>query len=126
MLLELNEVLLKRHGFKDVWKLQKKDENSLAITILGQRLDEIDQIQDLKLRWLELFRGVLAGNIFDSGATAVQDIIKDNQNFGLNDALLKIPQRPWLIDSFDQFMKRLENVIAQQCSCVAQVILFSF
>lgn len=110
MLLELNEQLLKKHGFDDVWKSQKQIENSNATLLLKQRLEQIEQIDDFKLRWEELFRGVLAGNIFDSGATAVQEILNDNQNFGLQDALQKIPERPWLIDSFEQFIKRLENV----------------
>lgn len=110
MLLELNEQLLKKHGFDDVWKSQKQTENSNATLLLKQRLEQIEQIDDFKLRWEELFRGVLAGNIFDSGATAVQEILNDNRNFGLHDALQKIPERPWLIDSFDHFIKRLENV----------------
>lgn len=111
MLLEINEQLLQKHGFDDVWKSQKQIENSRAIKILKKRLEEIDQIEDFTERWEEIFRGVLAGNIFDSGATAVQELLNHNQDFGLNDALQKIPERPWLIDSFDQFAKRLEAVM---------------
>lgn len=111
MLLELNEMILKKFGFKDIYKSQKQIENSQAIKVLNKRLRQIDQIKDESERWLELFRGVLAGNIFDSGATAVQEILSANQSFGLDDALGKIPERPWLIDSFEQFMQRLENVI---------------
>lgn len=82
---------------------------------MHKRLKEVDQIEESgddvnRKRWAELFRGVLAGNIFDSGATAVQDILNENHNFGLHDALQKIQSRPWLIDSFDQFMIRLEEV----------------
>jgi uncharacterized protein with ATP-grasp and redox domains len=111
MLLELNEKLLKKYGFEDVWKLQKHIENFTAITLLSRRLKEIDEIEDNRQRWYELFRGVLAGNIFDSGATAVQELLQNNENFGLQDALQKIPARPWLIDSFDAFIIRLENVM---------------
>jgi uncharacterized protein with ATP-grasp and redox domains len=110
MLLELNEAILVKYGFRDVWKKQKEMENFAAVKFLSKRLEDIDQIKDSRQRWEELFRGVLAGNIFDSGATAIQKIIKDNENFGLNDALQKIPDRPWLIDSFDDFVKRLDNV----------------
>lgn len=113
MLLELNELLLKKHDFKDVWKAQKSAENLRALKVLHKRLAEIDRIDDYRKRWEELFRGVLAGNIFDSGATAVREILTDNIDFGLDDALVKIPQRPWLIDSFEQFMKRLDNVRLQ-------------
>jgi uncharacterized protein with ATP-grasp and redox domains len=110
MLLELNENLLKQYGFKDVWRAQKHVENYTAVTLLSQRLAEIDEITDTRKRWEELFRGVLAGNIFDSGATAVQELLQNNENFGLRDALQKIPERPWLIDSFDAFLTRLDNV----------------
>lgn len=114
-MLELNEELLKKYGFKDVWKIQKEVENSGALKILHKRLKEVDNINDSyhgvnRKKWEELFRGVLAGNIFDSGATAVQDLLADNEKFGLRDALQRIQSRPWLIDSFEQFMKRLENV----------------
>lgn len=79
--------------------------------MVKQRFQEIDKFEDFHRRWSELFRGVLAGNIFDSGATAVQEILKENEHFGLDDAIQKIPQRPWLIDSLDLFMERLETVI---------------
>lgn len=78
--------------------------------MIKQRLQEIDRIEEDNKRWSELFRGVLAGNIFDSGATAVQEILKENEHFGLEDAIQKIPERPWLIDSLDLFMERLETV----------------
>lgn len=110
MLLELNEKLLMKYGFKDVWCVQKREENYAAVTLLPKRLAEIDEITDTRKRWEELFRGVLAGNIFDSGATAVQELLQNNENFGLHDALQKIPERPWLIDTFDEFLVRLEKV----------------
>jgi len=115
ILLQLNEQLLQKHGFIDVWRSQKQIENSLALSKLHVRLKEVDEIEAglneriNRRRWEELFRGVLAGNIFDSGATAVQDILSENEHFGLQDALKKIQERPWLIDCFDDFMKRLEN-----------------
>lgn len=84
--------------------------------MVQQRFQEIDKIEDFNKRWSELFRGVLAGNIFDSGATAVQEILKENEHFGLGDAIQKIPERPWLIDSLDLFMERLETVIYSKVS----------
>lgn len=116
MLLELNEKLLKKFGFKDIYQSQKKLENSQAIKVLNERLHEIDEITDVRQRWLELFRGVLAGNIFDSGATAVQEIRQVNDSFGLKHALEKIPERPWLIDTFEQFMERLEEKPIHSCA----------
>lgn len=52
-----------------------------------------DSIKDHQERWIEIVKGLLAGNIFDSGATAVQDLLKDNHNFGLFEALKQIPER---------------------------------
>ena len=79
-----------------------------------QRLKEIDAITDQRERWEELFFGLLAGNVFDYGATAVQEIIENskqqNKSFGLMDALKKVQKRPWLEDGFDQFFKRIQNV----------------
>lgn len=71
MLLELNEFFLKKNGFFDIWKDQKTQENSQALKLLSQRFSEIDEITDDRERWEEIFRGVLAGNIFDSGAVSV-------------------------------------------------------
>lgn len=110
-LLELNEQLLHKYGLGDIWKREKQTENSAALRILHKRLKEIDRIESERKKWEELFRGVLAGNIFDSGANSVQVLLSENQNFGLEDALEKIQDRPWLIDSFDDFIKRLETVL---------------
>lgn len=60
-LLDLNEELLKRNGFSDPWKEQKQFENNRSIKLLADRLKEIDSIDDQNLKWIELFRGLLAG-----------------------------------------------------------------
>jgi hypothetical protein len=54
--------------------------------------------------------GILAGNVFDYGATQVQELLTNNRNFNLNDALSKIQTRPWLIDDFDAFVERFNRV----------------
>lgn len=131
ILLEINEELLSKYGFKDVWKHQKENENLRALKMLHNRLKEIDSIaepehhQVNRRKWEELFRGVLAGNIFDSGATAVQSLLADNESFGLSEALQKIQSRPWLVDNFDQFMKRLERVMTV-LKILFTIILFTF
>lgn len=66
------------------------------------------------------FVGILAGNVFDYGATQVQELLNNNKNFNLNDALSKIQTRPWLIDGFDAFVERLNRV--RRCdSCTVAV-----
>lgn len=67
MLLNLNEKFLKKNGFEDVWKCKKEIENAQALQLLSHRLEKIDSIAELSLRWKEIVRGVLAGNIFDAG-----------------------------------------------------------
>ncbi len=96
------------NGFDDPWKEQKKIENDQSIKLLASRLTEIDNINVEDERWIELFRGVLAGNLFDFGAKAVQKIIEENQNFGLQDALTKIQPRPWLFDGIDKWLERMK------------------
>lgn len=63
-MLDLNEELLKRNGFSDPWKEQKRMENNRSIKLLAERLKEIDSIDDQNLKWIELFRGLLAGRLF--------------------------------------------------------------
>jgi hypothetical protein len=45
ILLELNEVFLRKNGFNDVWKEQKQHENSQALKLLSKRLSEIGETQ---------------------------------------------------------------------------------
>lgn len=66
------------------------------------------------------FVGILAGNVFDYGATQVQELLNNNKNFNLNDALSKIQTRPWLIDGFDAFVERL-NRVTRCDTCTAAV-----
>lgn len=136
MLLEINEDLLTKHKFVDVWRREKAIENAKALELFVQRLDELDQIHSNVDRWHEIFRGeltllsifvsdrsksishfssdyttgILAGNVFDYGATQVQELLQSNKNFNLNDALAKIQTRPWLFDDFDGFIERLDRV----------------
>ncbi|KAL5274350.1 hypothetical protein ACFFRR_000842 [Megaselia abdita] len=108
-LLELNETLLRLHGFNDPWMKQKELENNSAVESFRSRIDDIDMIEDNKLRWTELVRGVLAGNIFDWGAQIVAEILQNDAKFGLTDALNKIQKRPWLFDDLDMWLNRILN-----------------
>lgn len=46
--------------------------------------------------------------MFDWGAQAVSQILETDKNFGLDEALQRIQQRPWLIDCLDQWLDRLQ------------------
>lgn len=65
-------------------------------------------------------RGVLAGNIFDLGASASADLF-DQQGAGASfvktrDGLL---QRPWAVDDMDRFVEQ----VSQVGKCAASVLL---
>lgn len=46
--------------------------------------------------------------MFDYGAVAVQEILEENKEFGLKDALMKIQKRPWLYDGIDKWLERMK------------------
>lgn len=118
-LLELNDKHLRLYGFADPWLDQKKSENEAALALFAQRLQEIDDIVDTRQRWIELVKGVLAGNMFDWGAQAVTNIIQNDKTFGLHAALERIQKRPWLMDDLDAFLQRLEKEgDAHQCAAI--------
>ncbi|XP_055531557.1 4'-phosphopantetheine phosphatase [Wyeomyia smithii] len=108
-LLELNEASLRLYGFDDPWKEQKRIENEASIKKLSSRLQRLDELEDTVARWTEIIKGVLAGNMFDWGAQAVSQILESDKNFGLEEALQRIQQRPWLIDCLDQWLDRLQG-----------------
>ncbi|XP_030384103.1 pantothenate kinase 4 [Scaptodrosophila lebanonensis] len=112
-LLQLNEIQLRRFGFTDPWLRQKQVENATAKARLKDRLQEIDAIENDDLRWTELVRGVLAGNMFDWGAQAIASILEQDSTFGLHAALDRIERRPWLVDDLDAWLQRL-HVMPQQ------------
>ncbi|XP_026763974.1 4'-phosphopantetheine phosphatase [Galleria mellonella] len=113
LLLDINETCLRSQGFFDLWKQQKKYENEGALAALSSRLAEIDALPDNRQRWIELGKGVLAGNMFDWGAQAVTDIL----DCGLYEALQKIQKRPWLYDGLDKWLDKLEKTV-HHCAAV--------
>ncbi|XP_073826676.1 4'-phosphopantetheine phosphatase [Musca autumnalis] len=108
-LLELIDKHLRLYGFPDPWLEQKKSENEVALGLFAERIHEIDSITDSRKRWIELVKGVLAGNMFDWGAAAVTNIISNDNTFGLHAALERIQKRPWLMDDLDNWLERLHN-----------------
>lgn len=106
-LLEISDSFLRINGFSDPWFEEKRVENSVSLSKLQDRLDELDQFGEQQ-KWVELLNGVFAGNIFDWGAMVVSQILEDDKSFGLHDALKRIQKRPWLIDGLDAWLERLQ------------------
>lgn len=95
------------NGFKDPWLDQKIAENAASLAKFRERLAVIDGLQS-KAKWLEIFKGVFAGNVFDWGALVVSQMLENDLSFGLEEALKHIQPRPWLIDDMDAWLERIE------------------
>nr|CAH7765713.1 unnamed protein product [Callosobruchus chinensis] len=101
--------------FEDAWKLQKEKEYGHALLRFKNRINFIDSINNFDEKWLELTKGVLAGNVFDWGARAVAEILEQEQNFGFGDALKTIQKRPWFCDKIDMWVDRLKQDPYKTC-----------
>ncbi|CAG9772009.1 unnamed protein product [Ceutorhynchus assimilis] len=105
-LLDFHEENLRVH-FIDAWKLQKETETTQALMTFGHRIKEIDSIADFDKKWLEIVKGLLAGNVFDWGSQLFSEILETSPAFGLDHALQRIESRPWFIDDVDLWIRRL-------------------
>ncbi|XP_054271885.1 4'-phosphopantetheine phosphatase isoform X2 [Macrosteles quadrilineatus] len=103
-LLDTIEHCLKEFDFPDPYLAQKQVENECALALLPARLTQLDEMPDSE-RGVELITALLAGNMFDWGAKEVVDFMEKG-NFGFKEAREKIPERPWLVDTLDQWMER--------------------
>ncbi|KJH47560.1 putative pantothenate kinase [Dictyocaulus viviparus] len=102
-LLDLREQLLNEQDFDDSYLSQKTIETAAAIENDHQRLFRVT-------------RGLLAGNVFDWGAQKVIEIMESSDGLSFSLALSSIPERPWLIDTYDDFKASLES---KPYNCVA-------
>ncbi|CAH0558240.1 unnamed protein product [Brassicogethes aeneus] len=108
-LLDFNEETLRSNNFKDAWYIQKEKESGVALLEFKDRISKIDSICDFNEKWLDLCKGVLAGNVFDWGAKAVSDILEHTNNFGFSQALETIQKRPWFKDDLDNWIVQLKK-----------------
>ena len=107
----MREDLLNELGFPDPYIKMKQRENEHSLIHLPDRLNKIDQIQDPKLKWTALIRGVLAGNVFDWGAKAVTDMLEKEKDkiLPFSAAMNTLQKRPWLIDHLENFIERING-----------------
>ncbi|XP_075235661.1 4'-phosphopantetheine phosphatase-like isoform X2 [Lycorma delicatula] len=106
-LLDTIEHCLKEFDFPDPYLTQKQVENECALSLLGERLVELDKMDTVQ-RHIELVTSILAGNMFDWGAREVVDMM-ENKDFGFFEARSKIPDRPWLVDCLDDWLDRMKG-----------------
>eukprot|EP00252_Welwitschia_mirabilis_P002910 TRINITY_DN12918_c0_g1_i1.p1 TRINITY_DN12918_c0_g1~~TRINITY_DN12918_c0_g1_i1.p1 ORF type:complete len:874 (+),score=191.99 TRINITY_DN12918_c0_g1_i1:173-2794(+) len=105
-LLELREECLREFGFSDAYKTIKQRENEASLAVLPDLLTELDSMDEEK-RLLALIEGVLAANIFDWGSRACVELYHKGTIIEIYRMSRKKMQRPWRVDDFDAFKRRM-------------------
>ncbi|WP_428389724.1 ARMT1-like domain-containing protein [Mucisphaera sp.] len=99
------ERVLRAVGIADPYRLAKAEQNEAALKHLPGWLADLDGMQRGE-KWLSLVRGVLAGNVFDLGATKTVHMYQDGASPGFRETLGKLKPRPWFRDDADVFVER--------------------
>ncbi|KAG0493480.1 hypothetical protein HPP92_004474 [Vanilla planifolia] len=105
-LLELREECLREFQFRDAYIAIKQRENEASLAVLPDLLLELDGM-DEEGRLRTLIEGVLAANIFDWGSRACVDLYHKGTIIEIYRMSRKKMQRPWRVDDFDLFKKRI-------------------
>jgi uncharacterized protein with ATP-grasp and redox domains len=86
----------------------KADENTKALALLREILDELDSVEDPLERFGEAVKGVFAGNVFDLGAPKMVAKAASGMSSGemFKDARATLAPRPWAVDKFDELLER--------------------
>ncbi|KAJ1290564.1 hypothetical protein BS78_02G253600 [Paspalum vaginatum] len=105
-LLELREECLREFQFVDAYISIKQRENEASLAVLPDLLMELDSMNE-EARLLALIEGVLAANIFDWGSRACVELYHKGTIIEIYRMSRKKMQRPWRIDDFDMFKKRM-------------------
>ncbi|PKA49311.1 Pantothenate kinase 2 [Apostasia shenzhenica] len=105
-LLELREECLREFQFRDAYITIKQRENEASLAVLPDLLLELDGM-DEEGRLLTLIEGVLAANIFDWGSRACVDLYHKGTIIEIYRMSRKKMQRPWRVDDFDLFKRRI-------------------
>ncbi|KAH9301546.1 hypothetical protein KI387_013129, partial [Taxus chinensis] len=105
-LLELREECLREFHFSDAYRAIKQRENEASLAVLQDLLMELDSMDEDK-RLLALIEGVLAANIFDWGSRACVELYHKGTIIEIYRMSRKKMRRPWRVDDFDKFKKRM-------------------
>ncbi|XP_020027043.1 4'-phosphopantetheine phosphatase isoform X1 [Castor canadensis] len=107
-LLDTREHCLNEFNFPDPYSKVKQKENGLALKCFQNVTRSLDSL-GWEERQLALVKGLLAGNVFDWGAKAVSDVLESESQFGFEEAKRKLQERPWLVDSYNEWLQRLKG-----------------
>jgi uncharacterized protein with ATP-grasp and redox domains len=100
---------LRRWGFVDPFAALKNRENERMLPVLPEICRQIDSLPPAK-QLESLVLGLFAGNIFDMGADATaKQFLSSSPDF--LQIRGKIAPRPWLIDDYDHFARRMSGPI---------------
>uniref|UniRef100_A0AAQ5WZC6 4'-phosphopantetheine phosphatase n=1 Tax=Amphiprion ocellaris TaxID=80972 RepID=A0AAQ5WZC6_AMPOC len=86
----------------------KQRENDVALKYYQKAVKSLEELS-WEERQFALVRGVLAGNVFDWGAKAVSDVLESDPEFGFEEAKRQLEERPWLVDSYNQWLERMKG-----------------
>ncbi|KAM8989869.1 4'-phosphopantetheine phosphatase isoform 2-T2 [Ara ararauna] len=116
-LLDTREHCLNEFNFPDPYSKIKQKENGIALRCFHSVIESLDSL-DWEERQFALVKGLLAGNVFDWGAKAVSDVLESEPQFGFEEAKSKLQERPWLQDSYNQWLERLKEGPPHKCALI--------
>jgi len=106
---EMREECLREFGFDDVYRADKRRENTAALQVLPDLLAELDALPPGRARWLSLVEGALAANIFDWGANACVALYRAGTILDIyREARSRLNKRPWAQDDFDALCEKFD------------------
>ncbi|CAF95253.1 unnamed protein product, partial [Tetraodon nigroviridis] len=108
-LLDTREHCLNEFNFPDPYSKIKQRENDVALRFYLKTVVSLEQLS-WEQRQLALVSGLLAGNVFDWGAKAVSDVLESDPEFGFEEAKRQLEERPWLVDTYEQWLQRLKGL----------------
>ncbi|XP_015678542.1 pantothenate kinase 4 [Protobothrops mucrosquamatus] len=115
-LLDTREHCLNEFNFPDPYSKIKQKENGIALRCYQGVIESLDSL-GWEERQFALVKGLLAGNVFDWGAKAVSDVLETEPQFGFGEAKEKLQERPWLVDSYSEWVERLKAP-AHKCALI--------
>ena len=72
----------------------------------------------VKLIFVIVLTGLLAGNVFDWGAKEVALLMESKDGLKFEDALAFVKPRPWLVDNLDEWKERLKQKKPHKCAAI--------
>ena len=110
----VREKCLSRNHIPDPFLITKQRENDAMLPLYPRVVAEIDHYADPAQALRVLVEGVLAGNIFDLGATATAQLYTHQSPDFFQVRATLDGRRPWLVDQLDAFSQRLLHGPAYQ------------